>query len=93
MWHKAEWMGRPMRLEFTRVGLLVKLANRYTTTSSILVAYTCISMCMYLYIAFFHSLFINIYFSLFQSIPPLPLSLIHPFSPSFSLCLSIDQSI
>ena len=30
MWHKAEWMGRPMRLELTRVGLLVKLANRYT---------------------------------------------------------------
>ena len=32
MWHKAEWMGRPMRLELTRVGLLVELANRYTTT-------------------------------------------------------------
>ena len=31
MWHKAEWMGRPMRLELTRVGLLVYLANRYTT--------------------------------------------------------------
>ena len=31
MWHKAEWMGRPMRLELTRVGLLVNLANRYTT--------------------------------------------------------------
>ena len=31
MWHKAEWMGRPMRLELTRVGLLVKLAYRYTT--------------------------------------------------------------
>ena len=31
MWHKAEWMGCPMRLELTRVGLLVKLANRYTT--------------------------------------------------------------
>ena len=31
MWHKAEWMGRPMRLELTRVGLLVELANRYTT--------------------------------------------------------------
>ena len=31
MWHKAEWMGRPMRLELARVGLLVKLANRYTT--------------------------------------------------------------
>ena len=24
-------MGHPMRLELTRVGLLVKLANRYTT--------------------------------------------------------------
>ena len=31
MWHKAEWMGRPMRLELTRVGLLDYLANRYTT--------------------------------------------------------------
>ena len=31
MWHKAERMGRPMRLELTRVGLLVELANRYTT--------------------------------------------------------------
>ena len=31
MWYKAEWMGRPMRLELTRVGLLVKFANRYTT--------------------------------------------------------------
>ena len=31
MWHKAEWMGHPMRIELTRVGLLVKLANRYTT--------------------------------------------------------------
>ena len=30
MWHKAEWMGHPMRLELTRVGLLVYLANRYT---------------------------------------------------------------
>ena len=31
MWHKAEWMGRPMRLELTHVGLLVQFANRYTT--------------------------------------------------------------
>ena len=31
MWHKAEWMGHPMRLEHTRIGLLVKLANRYIT--------------------------------------------------------------
>ena len=31
MWHKAEWMERPMRLELTRLGLLVQLANRYTT--------------------------------------------------------------
>ena len=35
MWHKAEWMGRPMRLELTRVGLLVKLANRYTTKGAL----------------------------------------------------------
>ena len=31
MWHKAEWMGRPMKLELTRIGLLVQLANHYTT--------------------------------------------------------------
>ena len=31
MWHKAEWIGHPMRIELTRVGLLVYLANRYTT--------------------------------------------------------------
>ena len=31
MWHKADWMGRPMSIEITRVGLQVKLANRYTT--------------------------------------------------------------
>ena len=31
MWHKVEWMGHPMRLELTRVGLLVKFANHYTT--------------------------------------------------------------
>ena len=31
MWHKAIWKGNPMRLELTRVGLLVKLANHYTT--------------------------------------------------------------
>ena len=31
MWHKAEWMGHPMRLELTRIGSLVYLANRYTT--------------------------------------------------------------
>ena len=31
MKHKAEWMGHPMRLELTLAGLLVKLANHYTT--------------------------------------------------------------
>ena len=31
MWHKAIWKGHPMRLELTRVGLLVELANHYTT--------------------------------------------------------------
>ena len=35
MWHKAKWMGRPMRLELTRVGLLVYLANRYTTRGAL----------------------------------------------------------
>ena len=36
MWHKAEWIVHPMRLELTRVGLLVKLANRYTTRGALL---------------------------------------------------------
>ena len=31
MWHKAIWKGHPMRLELTRVGLLVELANHCTT--------------------------------------------------------------
>ena len=35
MWHKAELMGRPMRLELTRVCLLVSLANRYTTRDAL----------------------------------------------------------
>ena len=35
MWHKAEWMGHPMRLELTRVGLLVNFAKRYTTKGAL----------------------------------------------------------
>ena len=31
MWFKAVWIGRPIRLELTRQGLLVELANQYTT--------------------------------------------------------------
>ena len=31
MWHKTIWKGHPMRLELTCVGLLVELANHYTT--------------------------------------------------------------
>ena len=31
MWHKPVWIGHPMRLELTREGLLVYLANHYTT--------------------------------------------------------------
>ena len=31
MWHKAIWKGHSMRLEITSVGLLVELANHYTT--------------------------------------------------------------
>ena len=36
MWHKAEWMGRPMRLGLTCVGLLVKLTNRNTTRGALM---------------------------------------------------------
>ena len=35
MWLKAESMGHPMRLELTHVGLLVKLANHYTTKGAL----------------------------------------------------------
>ena len=31
MCHKAEWTKRPIRLKLTLTGLLVKLANHYTT--------------------------------------------------------------
>ena len=31
MWHNAEWMVHPIRLELTREDLLVKLAIHYTT--------------------------------------------------------------
>ena len=31
MWDKVEWMGHPLRLELTLKGLLVELANHYTT--------------------------------------------------------------
>ena len=47
MWHKAEWMGRPMRLELTHVGLLVKLANRYTTKGALLYVYKALSLGSY----------------------------------------------
>ena len=36
MWHKAIWKGHPMRLELTRVDLLVELANNYTTRGACL---------------------------------------------------------
>ena len=34
MWHNAEWIEHPIRLELTHVGLLVKLANHYTTNGA-----------------------------------------------------------
>ena len=42
-------MGRPMRLELTRVGLLVKLANHYTTRGALCMC-VYIYVCMYIYI-------------------------------------------
>ena len=35
MWHKAYERGNPMRLELTRVGLLVELANHYNHKGTI----------------------------------------------------------
>ena len=43
MWHKAIWKGHPMRLELTRVGLLVELANHYTTRGASRVALVSLS--------------------------------------------------
>ena len=49
MQHKAEWMGRPMRLELTRVGLLVLLANHYTTRGAHCTIDIYIDIYLYLY--------------------------------------------
>ena len=35
MWHKADWMGHPMRLELTRVGLFIKFAINYTARGAL----------------------------------------------------------
>ena len=45
MWHKAIWKGHPMRLELTRVGLLVELANHYTTRGAFIYMCVCVCMC------------------------------------------------
>ena len=52
MWHKAIWKGHPMRLELTRVGLLVELANHYTTRGA--------SETLYVSLSKLHCLFPNI---------------------------------
>ena len=31
MWHKAEWMGQPLRNKLFCVGFLAQIANHYTT--------------------------------------------------------------
>ena len=35
MWYKAIWKGHPVRLELTRIGLVVELANHYTQLVSL----------------------------------------------------------
>ena len=45
MWSKFEWMGHPMRLELIHEGLLVNLANRYTTRG----AHKYLSLTQYIY--------------------------------------------
>ena len=42
IWHLAEWMGHPMKLELTCEGLLVWLANQFTTLGALL-------YCIYFY--------------------------------------------
>ena len=38
MWHKAEWMGRPMRLKLTRVGLLLRcIISRMQTLNYLII--------------------------------------------------------
>ena len=39
MWHKAEWMGHPMRLELIIIGLLVNIANCYTNKGAYIYIY------------------------------------------------------
>ena len=51
MWHKAIWKGHPMRLELTRVGLLVELANHYTTRGA---------LCYFFWMIFFSHLTKNL---------------------------------
>ena len=61
MWHKAIWKGHPMRLELTRVGLLVELANHYTKPY-LDVRYTYIHtfVCIYIYIYIYVYIYIYI---------------------------------
>ena len=40
MWHKAVWMEHPMRLELTREGSLVELANHDTTWGALVRPYS-----------------------------------------------------
>ena len=35
MWYQAVWMGHPIRLELTREGLLILIANHYTTRDAL----------------------------------------------------------
>ena len=53
MWHKVEWKERPIRLELTRVGLLVSLANHYTTRGAHNMAYSKSHKKQYKYITIF----------------------------------------
>ena len=46
MRHKTIWMSLPMRLELNRVGLLVELANHYTTQAAHMNANKTESMCL-----------------------------------------------
>ena len=56
MWHKAIWKGHPMRPELTRVGLLVELANHYTTTGAFVYVCVCVCVCVCACVSFLFNL-------------------------------------
>ena len=56
MWHKANWMGHPMRLELTFADLLVKLVNHYTIRGALKLVLLLISTSKLLVLIYFKTI-------------------------------------